>query len=99
MSQKTITRKLSIYINGKEVKNNLAAVGKEIGSIKKQLRGLTPGTEAFVKKSKDIKKAQQAYAEINKDRKRTRLNSSHRCISYADFCLKKKQKKKTKIQT
>src|SRR5437879_6779546 len=29
------------------------------------------------------------------DRKSTRLNSSHRCISYAVFCLKKK---KTKIQ-
>src|SRR5437762_8117232 len=24
-----------------------------------------------------------------RDRKRTRLNSSHRCISYAGFCLKK----------
>mgnify|MGYP000111791610 CR=1 FL=1 len=32
------------------------------------------------------------------DRKSTRLNSSHRCISYAVFCLKKKktQKKKKK---
>src|SRR5437762_4818828 len=28
------------------------------------------------------------FAEI--DRKSTRLNSSHRCISYAVFCLKKK---------
>src|SRR5437879_7941970 len=28
------------------------------------------------------------------DRKSTRLNSSHRCISYAVFCLKKKNKKK-----
>src|SRR5437879_10826965 len=27
-----------------------------------------------------------------KDRKSTRLNSSHRCISYAVFCLKKKKK-------
>src|SRR5436189_2402400 len=27
------------------------------------------------------------------DRKSTRLNSSHRCISYAVFCLKKKKKK------
>src|SRR5437764_5649319 len=26
------------------------------------------------------------------DRKSTRLNSSHRCISYAVFCLKKKKK-------
>src|SRR5437762_9046691 len=28
---------------------------------------------------------------IETDRKSTRLNSSHRCISYAVFCLKKKQ--------
>src|SRR5436189_4291999 len=32
------------------------------------------------------------------DRKSTRLNSSHRCISYAVFCLKKKKKKKYKKQ-
>src|SRR5208337_1124781 len=32
------------------------------------------------------------YADIDvgQDRKSTRLNSSHRCISYAVFCLKKK---------
>src|SRR5437879_13858314 len=28
-----------------------------------------------------------------RDRKSTRLNSSHRCISYAVFCLKKKKEK------
>src|SRR5437762_7788964 len=28
-----------------------------------------------------------------RDRKSTRLNSSHRCISYAVFCLKKKKQK------
>src|SRR5437764_6391869 len=28
------------------------------------------------------------------DRKSTRLNSSHRCISYAVFCLKKKNNKR-----
>src|SRR5437879_8071545 len=28
---------------------------------------------------------------LNTDRKSTRLNSSHRCISYAVFCLKKKK--------
>src|SRR5436190_11278952 len=31
-----------------------------------------------------------------RDRKSTRLNSSHTVISYAVFCLKKKKKKKTK---
>src|SRR5437879_5808229 len=29
---------------------------------------------------------------VARDRKSTRLNSSHRCISYAVFCLKKKKK-------
>src|SRR5437762_6986973 len=33
------------------------------------------------------------------DRKSTRLNSSHRCISYAVFCLKKKKKKRTIYQS
>src|SRR5437764_9445755 len=36
-----------------------------------------------------------AHAEVcvEEDRKSTRLNSSHRCISYAVFCLKKKRKR------
>src|SRR5207244_9555927 len=33
--------------------------------------------------------------EITRDRKSTRLNSSHQIISYAVFCLKKKNKKNT----
>src|SRR5437763_10662485 len=32
-----------------------------------------------------------------RDRKSTRLNSSHRCISYAVFCLKKKKRARRKI--
>src|SRR5947207_8253501 len=34
--------------------------------------------------------------EVQRDRKSTRLNSSHTVISYAVFCLKKKKKKKTR---
>src|SRR5437879_6859794 len=40
--------------------------------------------------------ARVQHAEAVLDRKSTRLNSSHRCISYAVFCLKKKKKKKKK---
>src|SRR5437773_4392582 len=36
---------------------------------------------------------------MDKDRKSTRLNSSHITISYAVFCLKKKKKKQTKTQS
>src|SRR5438309_3714238 len=35
-------------------------------------------------------------ARTSRDRKSTRLNSSHSSISYAVFCLKKKKKKKKK---
>src|SRR5437764_2976100 len=35
---------------------------------------------------------------VVRDRKSTRLNSSHRCISYAVFCLKKKKKNTIKIK-
>src|SRR2546421_9697596 len=36
---------------------------------------------------------------FNRDRKSTRLNSSHDQISYAVFCLKKKKKKEHKRNT
>src|SRR5437879_13396224 len=36
----------------------------------------------------------QLHSVLMEDRKSTRLNSSHRCISYAVFCLKKKKNKK-----
>src|SRR5438045_9548362 len=41
-------------------------------------------------------RAHHAVAE-NRDRKSTRLNSSHLGISYAVFCLKKKKKHKQKL--
>src|SRR5438034_7961811 len=39
---------------------------------------------------------QAAAAHKKRDRKSTRLNSSHTVISYAVFCLKKKKKKEKK---
>src|SRR5207247_9726240 len=48
--------------------------------------GIEMGLEAFRRRS-HLRKA-------SRDRKSTRLNSSHEWISYAVFCLKKKTKKK-----
>src|SRR5437879_9238083 len=36
---------------------------------------------------------EESQRQCGQDRKSTRLNSSHRCISYAVFCLKKKKNK------
>src|SRR5437764_6417005 len=37
------------------------------------------------------RQTRRAFGRSKEDRKSTRLNSSHRCISYAVFCLKKKK--------
>src|SRR2546426_5755667 len=44
---------------------------------------------------------QSPHASVTgrRDRKSTRLNSSHLVISYAVFCLKKKKKKKAQTKT
>src|SRR5437764_8961027 len=46
--------------------------------------GRTPAPDAR-------RNAARSAAPSPEDRKSTRLNSSHRCISYAVFCLKKKK--------
>src|SRR3989442_10404084 len=43
--------------------------------------------------------ARRAAAARGRDRKSTRLNSSHVRISYAVFCLKKKKKRKKTFST
>src|SRR2546430_11851609 len=47
------------------------------------------GVEGAVRDDRSARAARQA----SRDRKSTRLNSSHSQISYAVFCLKKKKKK------
>src|SRR2546429_5664342 len=48
-------------------------------------------------RASSFEEAQMARGDsrLGRDRKSTRLNSSHGYISYAVFCLKKKKKKKT----
>src|SRR5438094_6821834 len=45
----------------------------------------------------DLVTGERGY-KVEIDRKSTRLNSSHRTISYAVFCLKKKKKTTQKIK-
>src|SRR3712207_6918806 len=53
-----------------------------------------PGDAAFegtLAEIIDVHDRPASYAQFGQDRKSTRLNSSHANISYAAFCLKKKQ--------
>src|SRR5687768_17692501 len=64
----------------------LAAVGgtKHRGAAERALHGI---------RRREVSRHRRAGDE-SRDRKSTRLNSSHGYISYAVFCLKKKKKKK-----
>ena len=69
---------------------------QEIGSIKSRGAAATRNGQykkrgAAATRNEQYKK--RGAAATRKDRKSTRLNSSHRCISYAVFCLKKKKNK------
>src|SRR5690242_20823991 len=48
--------------------------------------------------TRDCLEDPRCRAADSRDRKSTRLNSSHMSISYAVFCLKKKKKQKKKIR-
>src|SRR5438105_6275801 len=61
-------------------------------------RGQRPGAGA-ARRTEDAVLPDRAgwRAAVQRDRKSTRLNSSHEWISYAVFCLKKKKKNKRSI--
>src|SRR2546430_13534347 len=51
-------------------------------------------TQASAQRPQNAAPVSEAQEVHSRDRKSTRLNSSHSQISYAVFCLKKKKKKK-----
>src|SRR5437762_5295190 len=55
-----------------------------------QERGKLPGSICALAWQSIVQHAADTALWPHVDRKSTRLNSSHRCISYAVFCLKKK---------
>src|SRR2546427_1173044 len=80
-------------------RRKLDRIGLQLYTVRHQMEKDFEGTIARV--------AATGYREVEfagyfgrnprtRDRKSTRLNSSHSQISYAVFCLKKKKKKKTR---
>src|SRR5699024_11456769 len=59
----------------------------KISDLKRDVSLIYESTKEFLKERTDGLKA---FKNVFKDRKSTRLNSSHVSISYAVFCLKKK---------
>ena len=63
MASKKITRQLSIFINGKEVKNSLGGIGREIAKVKKLLKEANDPKD--IKKYKaELDKLGKAYGSV-----------------------------------
>src|SRR5438034_8136705 len=70
-----------------------SAVGQQLGELGTEVTRKNLSIQPTVK----IPIGYRFNVRVNRDRKSTRLNSSHTVISYAVFCLKKKRKNKIEI--
>src|SRR3989449_5132870 len=66
---------------------------RQLGVARQRIR-LGPRAAARLRDVRARRAAEGADRVVRRDRKSTRLNSSHGYISYAVFCLKKKKKRK-----
>src|SRR5690606_31270453 len=70
------------------------ALSEEHDALLKQAREVEMGPEAYDSHSRKVMSTQAIYTMTDRDRKSTRLNSSHVKTSYAVFCLKKKKSRR-----
>ncbi|TXK73963.1 phage tail tape measure protein [Mesonia sp. HuA40] len=83
---------LTIRVNGKEVKNTLNGVGKELRSLRARTKNLTEGTEEWYKANKELAKTEKIYDDLKKNQ-RELLNETKKSIAaqedqnaaFADF--------------
>src|SRR5438067_6050071 len=72
-----------------------------IAPVQRRPQTAVPPISGPLAADQQLEPAHQARQHLlrsqHRDRKSTRLNSSHVSISYAVFCLKKKKKKRNKI--
>src|SRR3712207_7384822 len=70
---------------------HVVARGDDAATLRGRLRAPALGSTLGGIEQRDVRR-RDALAALARDRKSTRLNSSHANISYAVFCLKKKKK-------
>ena len=56
-------RRITIWINGKEVDFTLRSIGNEMRKVKNELRGMTVGTAEYNAKAAELKRVQGIYAK------------------------------------
>src|SRR5437879_8776995 len=87
----TLFRSRTVYASAESARQASRARDREGGlGHAAQDHAVAPAREADAEGVRRSR-ASARGAAAGADRKSTRLNSSHRCISYAVFCLKKKK--------
>src|SRR3712207_7948019 len=74
-------------------------VGSLVADVEPLAGGVVGGEVGLVQPARRAGDDRAEHALAGGDRKSTRLNSSHANISYAVFCLKKKKKYTTELQS
>src|SRR5437867_8897440 len=87
-----VTKQQNVNAKWSQVENQMQRRADLIPNIVATVKGVAGLEERVFTKIAD------ARSQLLSDRKSTRLNSSHRTISYAVFCLKKKKNNTKKTQ-
>jgi len=66
MSEK-ITRNLTIYINDKQVKNNLKSIRGEMRKLRNEVSLATRGTKEYEEKTKELQRVKKIYRDMRKE--------------------------------
>ena len=80
MAVKNSQFNLTIRVNGKEVKNTLNGVGKELRSLRARTKNLTEGTEEWYRANKELAKTEKIYDDMKKNQ-RELLNETKKNIA------------------
>jgi TP901 family phage tail tape measure protein len=67
----TYTRRINLYINGKEVKNEIASIKAEMNKLVSQQARMTIGSQEYVKTTNEIKNLKAIIQQHNNDLKTT----------------------------
>lgn len=67
MAENTRTYTVRLKIDGKEIPNSVDDLAKSQRSLKKELRGLEQGTEAYIKKSQQLNQVSKRLNEVRTD--------------------------------
>jgi TP901 family phage tail tape measure protein len=70
----TYTRRITLYINGKEVRNDISSIKKEMNNLVREQSKMTIGSQQYVDHAKKIQQLKGVMAQHNNQLRETRRN-------------------------